>query len=623
MAVVVLTVGAVVAIAAHAPSTTHLHAQLQQIGAVVGSTDSGQWFLPVAQQGGLARKPQLYAWLAGPALLLSGRYDDFTFRLPTVAASFATAVLVYFLGRRWYGRRAGLLAPVLWATMLHMGKMAYLATTDMLLTCWITAAVLCADRLLFHPAGRTRRRRWAAGFWAAMVLAGMSKGWGAVNLVLVGLTVALAAATWRGFGALRAVEGAGRKALLAGRLVARRWLAAARALGLWWGLPLMAAAIVPVWVAMFRIGGEDFAEVVRYEFWGRLTGSGATAPHSRSTPAVANLLYYAAPATIFAVGALVLVHPRRWLTRRGPAALPLAWVLATVLPFSLAHGFRPAYLLPCYGAVALMGAWAVEELARRGRQAVGTAAVLRHVFAAVPILTGLAGSAIALGYLVRDRLPGPLAGILEAPFHVEPETRIIAAVLVGAGLAVAAAAIWASLAWRIRTLAGLAAAGMIGMVFLNTHFIAQATRDGDGEKMRRFAAAARSVVGRDEFFALEVQKLLVELYLGRFGTPVEAPARLAEALASRPHRWLFTCDKGLVAAGAAAADPNGPYVLGKRLRFHTMPEQLGHVRLTSPPIAKQRWGQMYLIELRRPVRITGKPTSLPFVSGKPDEDAED
>ena len=44
-----------------------------------------------------------------------------------------------------------LLAACLWAVGMHMSKMLYLATTDMLLTFWITASIFCAEALICVP----------------------------------------------------------------------------------------------------------------------------------------------------------------------------------------------------------------------------------------------------------------------------------------------------------------------------------------------------------------------------------------------------------------------------------------------------------------------------------------
>ena len=379
-------IACVIGNSAHAPSNTYAYAQLQQIGAVVGTIESGEWVLPRDQSGALARKPQLYAWIDAPVLMLTGLYNDFTFRFPTVMASFVTGVLVYLLGRRWYGRTGGLLAACLWASIHHMSKLTYVAVTDMLLTMFITASIFCADRLLFHRTARSRRTPWVIALWATMILGALSKGWGVVNLVLVGGTLGVATAVIPGFGVLGAVKGAGRKLSLAVRLVLRRWRRAARATRLGWGMLAMVGVLAPVWIAMRLKGGEEFHKIVYYEFYSRITGRGDVVPHSSSAPPILHLLYYMFPATVFAIGAMVLSGPRRWFSRTSPIAIPLIWIAAVVVPFSLAHGFRPDYLLPAYAAGALMGAWAIEEVHRRARQGGRTVSGLRHSFAAASII---------------------------------------------------------------------------------------------------------------------------------------------------------------------------------------------------------------------------------------------
>jgi len=653
VATILVLIACVVAISAHAPSTTYAYAQLQQIGAVVGTIQGGEWLLPRDQMGGLARKPQLYAWLDAPILMLTGIYDDFTFRLPTIVASLVMGVLVYVLGRRWFGPRAGLLAACGWGTIHHMAKLMYVAVTDMLLTVFVTASILCADRLLFHRAARSKRGRWLVGLWATMILGAMSKGWGVVNLVLVGLTLATATAVLPGFGALRRVAGGGRKAMLAIRLILRRWRKAAKAVRLGWGLAAMAAALAPVWVGMFARGGEEFARIVRYEFWSRITGGGEIAPHPTSVPPVVHLLYYMLPVTVFAAGAMVLVRPRRWFSRRSPTALPLCWIAAVVLPFSLTHGFRHDYLLPCYAAGALMGAWAIEEVARRGRAGGRVVSNLRHVFAGCPIVIGLLLIVVPVALVFNEHMPPFITENIRVPAIIEPETWWIFAALIPAGALGIAIAIRASLAWRIRALAALAIVGMLGVMFVERHAISRHAQTGDGEKMLRFGRRARRLVGSDEFAVARAHKLAAELYLGRFGADImdtttqpkdrEAARKIDKAELARRRaraalenlersaaRWLITCDKALVALGAAEADRTGPYKLklaGGKVRFRTLPESLGTVELATQPIISQRWGRIYLIRLdarkiakRRAEQMHRRARAIEFMSGKQDWD---
>ena len=48
------------------------------------------------------------------------------------------------------------------------------------------------------------------------------------------------------------------------------------------------------------------------------------------------------------------------------------------------------------------------------------------------------------------------------------------------------------------------------------------------------------------------------------------------------------------------------------------PGDLGEVMLETDPVISQKWGKMYLIRLRRPIRIQGTPRVTPHASGRQD-----
>ena len=629
LALVVLLTAVVVAVSAHAPSNLYAYAQLRRIGTAISMLTGGDWLLPTNQTGGIASKPQLYPWLAAAALKVTGAYNDFVFRLPNILATVATGVLVYLLGRRWYGRRVGLLAGCLWATAMHMGRLAYLASTDMLLTLAVTVSMMSADRLLFHCCARAQRRKWAVALWASMILGALAKGWGVVNLALVGGALALASAVGPGFGALRDVAPAV-KVLLAGRLVLRRVGRAMRATRFGWGLLAMAVVLGPLWIAMFVRGGQEFRELIYFEFIQRATGVGKHAPKAASAPAVLHLVYYLLPASVFAIGALAVTPLRQWFSRRGPICLPLCWMIAVVVPFSLAHGFRPDYLLPCYPAGAILGAWGVERVLRGRRGGRAMVRALRHVFGAVAIATSLAVGAIAAGYAFRDHLGERIAGVLRTPSVVMPGTWWVVHALVLLGLGGAVLATLWSLQWRLRRVVAVAMIAMIGLNFLHTHLLSRHARTGDGEAMIAFSRQARPIVGDREIAVFRTASLSVELYLGRLGVRANG----VEALNLSTPAWLVTCDRGLAELGACCEDPTASYVLKvwehsaggprtRKVRLRTLPEDLGIVRATSRPIVSQNWGRIHLIELRRPLRISGTPMRAAWASGKRREEEEE
>jgi len=649
LAIAAAAVLAVICVSIHAPSNLYAYAQHKRVGTALAMLQGGDWLLPRNQTGGLATKPPLYPWLLAAAIRLTGVCDDWVFKLPTSLAAVAAGVLVYLLGRRWYGRRVGLMAACLWATSLHMAKMCCLAATDMLLALWIIGAIACADRLLFHRAPRERRGRWAIGLWACMALGALTKGWGLVNLALVGGMLLLACVVRPGFGAVGRLPRAGARFAAAGLLAGRRARRAMKATRLGGGLLAMAGVLVPLWIAMWLRGGEEFRRLMYFEIFQRATGAGEHAPKASSVPAAAALVYYQLPASLTAMGGLVLALPRGWwrprwdrplgriawlvvqpvrcwFSRRGAVGLPVCWLVAVLVPFSLAHGFRPDYLLPCYPAVAMIGAWSVEELLRRRGDGTRMAGLLRHALAGVAIVFSLVVAGGAAGYAWHDRL-GEWAGrLLNRPPVTAPETQWVLVGLVALGLAGAVLAVIWSLQWRLRRLAGVAMGATIGLMFLHTHMVSRHARTMDGESMAAFARAVRPLVGEEAFAVHRMEKLTVTLYLGRFGERASSP----EALNASRAAWLITCDYGLADWGACRLDESGQYVVRyrpsgqaggeRKVRLTTLPGELGEVRAVGEPIQSQNWGRMYLIALRRPFRISGRPILQEWESGRRESD---
>jgi len=581
IAVVLLLASAVIAISAHAPTHIYAYAQPWNIGAAVSIVQDGDWLLPRIQTGAVARKPQLYAWLTAAAIKLTGRYDEFVFRLPTVLASLVLAVLVYWLADCWFGRPVGLLAACLWVTISHMHKLMYLGTTDMLLALWLAVCVLCVDRLLLHPVARPRRTPWVIGLWTGMILAALTKGWGVVNVPLIGAFVALTAALKPGFEVLRTTHGAAGKTGLLVRLIVRRWWRAIRAIRLGWGVLAVLAIMGPLLAAMLVKGGGDFRSTLYFEIWQRITGAGPSPPAAADAPSILYLFYYTLPVSLYAACSLVLLRPARWFSRRSPLSLPLCWIAAVVVPFSFAHGFRPDYLLPCYFAVAMLGAWAVVRLDGLGAAAGRLRSALRHVIAAGPVLIGSIVTLAGVFALISVYLPASLRRMVKGNPAASDVTWWGTAVCVALGVGVLGVTIRASLRWRLRTVAAAGAVGMLGVFFLYTHVYSSAAA-GDGEKMVAFARRVEGIIDGDEFAVAGAEKLCTQLFLGRFGRRVTD----FDELGGTQAKWLITCDLGLRRLRG---------VPGRRLR----PADLGRVYWASPPIKTKadNFGRAYLIRL--------------------------
>jgi 4-amino-4-deoxy-L-arabinose transferase-like glycosyltransferase len=678
-------------IAATGPSHTYRFAQFWQVGAAIDINQNGRVFLPHTQVG-VFRKGPLYAWMLAPVLAVTGMYDDWVFRVPNMAATLGLALLVYALGRRWYGRSTGLLAAAFWTTSLHMGKLVYIALTDMLLSFWIMLAIFCLDRLLFHPDPRGGSMRWRVGFWAAMILGALTKGWGLVNVSVVGLFALLAL-------------------LLRGRYRPdRSW--AAQALGrLWWamrrtalgpGLLAMAMVVGPVLAGAALQGGQAFADVLYFEIFQRFTGAGEHAPRPASMPVILYLMYWQLPASIFAASALALALPcvrrtqlrramgllvgpgaawyvrlrarmrlvlwnlrivgRHWTRRSSPILLPLCWLTAVFVPFSLSHGFRPDYLLPCYPAMALLAAWAVERLVQLRPLQSLRIQIVRHAQAGMGVTVGVLLALAAAIYLGHDQLqlPALLRRGLGNPAHLGLYRRIALALATVLGAASVVLVIRMSLRWQMRKLAFVCILLMLGVNVLAVHVVNPAARTMDGDKMLRFARQARRHIADDPYATFRMEKMGTEVYVGRWAALDLDQPRWQEQLARRDDvSWLVTCDRGLVELGCAigplkSLEPDHvrkkiqqaltqrpePQRISRRLEgldsdlasrgyalkgsprpglYVVLPELLGTVAHKGRKVYSQNWGAGYLIQLRRPPLRLIEPVPCGYVTGDPED----
>ncbi len=87
-------------------------------------------------------KPILVYWASAGSMRLFGR-NLWAARLPTALASLLTTLAIVVFGRRWFTRRAGLLAGLVYATAPMTLVDARQMTTDALLVLWFTIALFC------------------------------------------------------------------------------------------------------------------------------------------------------------------------------------------------------------------------------------------------------------------------------------------------------------------------------------------------------------------------------------------------------------------------------------------------------------------------------------------------
>ncbi|HZP84333.1 MAG TPA: glycosyltransferase family 39 protein, partial [Chthonomonadaceae bacterium] len=195
-------------------------------------------------------KPILVYWACAASMALFG-LSEWTARLPVALAALLTTGLVAWAGTRWFGRRAGLLAGLVYAlapiTVLDARQM----TTDGLLVLWFTGAMLAFWHC--HSAAQDRRSvafGWPLLFWTACALAVLTKG--AVGLLLpllvsgVLLFVSRFAPRWK---RLRDAEPTDAAAI-------NLW-ASVRSVRPLAGLLLVLVLAAPWHIAIWRAGGRD------------------------------------------------------------------------------------------------------------------------------------------------------------------------------------------------------------------------------------------------------------------------------------------------------------------------------------------------------------------------------
>jgi 4-amino-4-deoxy-L-arabinose transferase-like glycosyltransferase len=133
--------------------------------------EARSWALPRLDGAIYTQKPPLFFWLVDAASLLTGGVDETSTRLPSALAAIGATLLVYRLGRRLSGRRAGLLAALTFATSFKVMWQARFGQIDMLLT------FLVALQLWWFVRGFTEERPRLYGLvYLAGGLAVLAKG---------------------------------------------------------------------------------------------------------------------------------------------------------------------------------------------------------------------------------------------------------------------------------------------------------------------------------------------------------------------------------------------------------------------------------------------------------------
>jgi 4-amino-4-deoxy-L-arabinose transferase-like glycosyltransferase len=291
--------------------------------------DAGSWALPRLNGAVYTQKPPLFFWLIDTAAFATGGVDETATRLPSALAGIGAVLLVYRLGRRLQGRRAGLLAAIVFGTSFKILWQARFGQIDMLLTC------LVALQVWWFLRGYTEARPRL--YWLMYVAGGLAilaKGPAGLLPPLLAIVVFL---LWNG-------ERAELRRLRVGR-------------GLLVVVAITLAWLVPAGLA----GGRAYLDQIVL----RQNVTRYANPWHHRLP-----WYYYLTAVPPEFLPWTLLLPTGFVAARGLGGrardgfrLAASWAVVTIVFFSLSPAKRDVYVLTAYPALALLVGAGLDRLA--------------------------------------------------------------------------------------------------------------------------------------------------------------------------------------------------------------------------------------------------------------------
>lgn len=144
------------------------------VGAAREMNLSGDFITPRVNGLPFFEKPPLIYWFSAASMRAFGT-NEFAARLPSALATTLLAFLILGFGTRFLGRRAGMLAAVMFALSPIVFGEARQLTTDATLDLCIATALFCLFRGFFSESRRDSGRLYL-GFWAACGFGVLAKG---------------------------------------------------------------------------------------------------------------------------------------------------------------------------------------------------------------------------------------------------------------------------------------------------------------------------------------------------------------------------------------------------------------------------------------------------------------
>ncbi|WP_165071802.1 ArnT family glycosyltransferase [Paludisphaera rhizosphaerae] len=291
----------------------------------------GDWLRPTFNGEPRHHKPILNYWLMGLATAVIGE-GPAGMRLHSALAGSGTVLLVWLLGRRMLGERAGFLAALMLAVSPIMVAESKLATTDATLTFWLMGCQLCLWELAHRESPRI-----AYSFWVLLALAMLTKG--PVGPILLATTALLA--WWWGCPVPTVWK----------RLKWRR------------GLLLFTLLSAPWYVMMLFSSDGGFVEVaVKQQFLNRIATDMEQHGSIPGYYPLTSIILFFPWACLVPMGIVAA-----WQRRKADPTLAylLAWIVGPLVLLECVQTKLIHYYLPSFPACALLSAWVVKSISRQ------------------------------------------------------------------------------------------------------------------------------------------------------------------------------------------------------------------------------------------------------------------
>jgi 4-amino-4-deoxy-L-arabinose transferase-like glycosyltransferase len=285
----------------------------------------GDWILMHFNGAIYPDKPPLFFWLIALSSFLWQGLTSFSARFPSALFGTLTVVSTFFIGRRLYSSRTGLLSGLILATSLEFAYLSVRANIDTTLTFFTTAALFCFV-CWYKNMKEGKQCFWIYGFYVGMALGTLTKGpVGLLIPLLVGLVYLVHERDWQTIRKMR---------LLTGLLLFT-------GIALAWYLP-----------AVMK-GGKSYLQMtlLQHTIDRYATGWSHVQPFYYYFLRIPSDFL---PWSFFLPGAVAYGYSKEMTGKRKEFLFLLIWCIIIFVFFSLSKGKRGLYVLPLYPAAALL-----------------------------------------------------------------------------------------------------------------------------------------------------------------------------------------------------------------------------------------------------------------------------